>query len=62
MTNLEANQLVKARRRLKQAQAEYNAAKLRETRYRGVPSVVNIQSTDKELNCTCTYRGVSYTI
>ena len=59
MTSLQAKQLVLAQRRMKQAQTEFKAARLRETRYRGVPTIITETSTP-EVHCVCTYRGVSY--
>ena len=59
MTSLEARQIVLSRRRMKQARAEYKAQQLRETRYRGIPTIVD-QEVPCELHCECVYRGVKY--
>ena len=59
MTSLQAKQLAAAQRRMKQAQAEFKAARLRETRYRGIPTIIT-ETNSPEVHCTCVYRGVSY--
>ena len=59
MTSLQAKQLVLAQRRMEQAQAEFKAARLRETRYRGIPTIIT-ETNNPEVHCVCTYRGVSY--
>ena len=59
MTSLQAKQLVLAQRRMKQAQVEFKAARLRETRYRGIPTIITETNTP-EVHCVCTYRGVNY--
>ena len=59
MTSLQAKQLVLAQRRMKQAQTEFKAARLRETRYRGVPTIIT-ETNNPEVHCTCVYRGIAY--
>ena len=59
MTSLEARQLVLSQRRFKQARAEYKAQQLRETRYRGIPTIID-SKVPCELHCECVYRGVKY--
>ena len=60
MSTLEARQIVKAREELKRAQREYQAAMLRDTHYRGVPTVITKQEP-QEVHGTFVYRGRTYT-
>ena len=60
MTNLQARQIVKAREELKRAQAEFQAAHLRETHYRGVPTITE-NKQPAEVHGTFVYRGRTYT-
>ena len=59
MTPLQANQLVQARQRMQQSRREFEFAKLRETRYRGIPTISD-GSKPQPVSGTFTYRGVEY--
>lgn len=60
MTSIEARALVKAREEYTRARNELQAQRLRETRYRGIPYIVDYKSTLDD-HPTLTYRGISYT-
>lgn len=60
MTSLEARQIVLSQRRFKQARAEYKAQQLRETRYRGVPTIIDNTSPASHVPSKCCYRGCAY--
>ena len=61
MTNIEANAIVKARRELNKAKAEYNRALTHEvTSYRGIPTR-NTSWITADVHGEFVYRGVPYT-
>jgi hypothetical protein len=60
MSNIEVRAIEKARDDLKRAQKEYQRAKLRDTHYRGVSTVI-FPEEPQEVHGTFVYRGIEYT-
>ena len=60
MTQIEANAIVKAREEMKRAAKEVERLRLKETRYRGIPTR-NDSWVRQDLHGVFTYRGVQYT-
>jgi len=58
MTQLQARAVENARKEYRRAQNELRIHRLSETRYRGIPTVLNSSPTERH-GCF-TYRGVSY--